>query len=535
MSHLAPATLIETPVDLERPFSNFRYIEERFSASHPIHKLFSISRCHGGKTLLIETVPAVGNVALENEDLALLDGGFEHLELVRLSFWKIKFSGSPPDTLKDGDCIGYALLKKDQLTLKEKGDRAPCKKSKWHVYEAVFRSYPHLHTYAKAQADFKFNAAGRVFSIRGCLYAQQNGVNKTCAQVAIRSIAATYHGANDLSYRRINDLAANGNSGFNPAKGMNDGEVSRVLDGLDIEHRSVMLEKLRDDEDQSIQGTYSCEKLLYAGVESGAGSLMSFKPTNQDNGRGDLHMIPFFGHTFNEDSWVPNAEKNYFQLSGELLYQSSIAWLSHFLVHDDNFGANLCVPRKFIRKNDISCVFELRPKGFKYSGVDAELDSASLLYSVLNWLEKNASGGLSKEPWLRRLRNYANDTGRLVLRHVPVSRERYVGSLKTNRGWNHEREKTGVVREIGNYLKAGNYWMMEISVPEVFPTNKRKLGEILLDATRPQDLESGVNFIMIRIPGAYVFPVKYSVSKGEFADFILSPSNIRSHTPLLTG
>ncbi|MCF7674078.1 MAG: hypothetical protein K9M97_01945 [Akkermansiaceae bacterium] len=44
MSHLAPASGLEV-ISLERPFSGFDFVDQRFSGSAPIRKLFSISRC----------------------------------------------------------------------------------------------------------------------------------------------------------------------------------------------------------------------------------------------------------------------------------------------------------------------------------------------------------------------------------------------------------------------------------------------------------------------------------------------------------
>ncbi|MCF7674080.1 MAG: hypothetical protein K9M97_01955 [Akkermansiaceae bacterium] len=535
MSHLASSTLTESPVALmprSNPrFSNFDFIEERFpeaGSAHSIHKLFSISRCHGSQTLLIEQVPAVRAVAEENEDLATLDPNFQHLELVRLSFWKPSFTGHLPASLRDRDCVGYALLKKDRLSRRNKTGWA----DEWHVYEAVFRTYPHRHTYAKACASMEFAAAGRRFAICGCLYAQQNGVSKTCAQVAIRSLATAYLKTNDISYRTINRLAAGKSRRFNPGKGMRPYQIGRVLKGMGINHRLVEYkdgstqQQTPSDPEYGPLERYPCEKLLYAGVEGGCGALMSFKPTAPDAPQRELHMIPFFGHTFNEDSWVPNAEKAYFRIGNRISYVPSLAWLSHFLVHDDNFGANFCVPRKFISRTDVRYVCELLPLDWAYSGADAESIAAFLFCSIISKLPDSAD-----IPWVRRLKRYYKDKARVILRHVPVTTEQYLANLKAGRDWDGRREASATIKVCAELLPAGcQLWMVEISVPEVFPTNKRKLGEILLDASRPINLEHDSNFVLGRLPGSFIFWDSLDNDNSDRFSFV--PSRILSHTPL---
>jgi hypothetical protein len=530
MSHLAPATKVHPPVCLDRPFSNFEHIEEHYDGSHPIHKLFSISRCHGGRTLLVEEIPAVGNVAEENEDIENLDRGFKHLSLLRLTFWKPLFQKKLPATARSKDCIGYVILKKDRLTRHVVG-KGVVTCDEWHVYEAVFHSYPHRHTYAKAKAGFEFMADGRRFHITGCLYAQQNEVNKTCAQVSIRSIASSYLGNNELSYRRINALAAKGCRKFLPGEGFGHRHTEKVLNGLGIEHHMVDYAGLSRKRRKNKEGQfpewerYPCEKLLYAGVEAGCGALMSFKPTDPDARPDALHMIPVFGHTFNEDSWVPNAEKTYFRIGKKISYIPSLAWLSHFLVHDDNFGANLCIPRNFINRKDVRFIYELRPKGWCYSGVDAETTAAFIFCSIIE------GRGTRDNPWIRRLRKYYGNKGRVILRHVPITTADYLKKLKSCRDWDGAHEPVELIDALKEHLPRGRkLWMVEISVPEVFPTNKRKLGEILLDASHPLELEKDSNFIFGRLPGNFI--LLRSLADDGNLNFTFVRSEMNSHTPL---
>jgi len=112
MSHLAAGDNLEF-VPLARPFSSFQFVEDRFSGSAPIRKLFSIARCRETETLICERVVAEAGVAEENEDVRVLDPAFIAKQLVRLSFWKS--SVGPGDSLQEADCIGYAILKLEEI------------------------------------------------------------------------------------------------------------------------------------------------------------------------------------------------------------------------------------------------------------------------------------------------------------------------------------------------------------------------------------------------------------------------------------
>jgi hypothetical protein len=514
MSHLSVGGDLEF-VSLARPFSSFEFVEDHFSGSPPIRKIFSIARCREAETLICEKIAAVGNVAEENDDLRALDPAFVAKELVRLSFWKSR--AETGDTLQDSDCIGYAILKLDAIPAVG-WDR-------WHVYEAVFGSYPHPHNYANAAAAFPFRCGAKVHWVRGCLYAQQNTLTKTCAQVAIRSIASTYFGTNELSYRKINETARNLDPAFDASKGMTNDEIAEVLRALGLNVLPLdygQLETIQPD----IRDILPYQKLVYSGIESGCGALVAFKlsgPAAPQVG----HVIPFFGHTFNEDSWAPTGGPAYFQYGEHIRYIPSRAWLSSFLVHDDNFGANLCIPQNFLKKDHISCVFELLPKGWAFSGAEAEVAAADYFYSILPNLPPS-----NDVPWLRRLWEYVADQ-RLILRHVPITKAGYLEHLRNLEDWEYKKESASTIRAFETSVSADKFWMVEVSVPEVFPTNKRKLGEILLNASAPLSPETdGSSFVMARFPGAFVF--FDSLDLNGDPTFALSPSDILSHVPLFS-
>jgi hypothetical protein len=77
-------------------------------------------------------------------------------------------------------------------------------------------------------------------------------------------------------------------------------------------------------------------------------------------------------------------------------------------------------------------------------------------------------------------------------------------------------------------------WAVEISTPQLFPANERKLGEIVLDATQQLDTESDSLmsdvFLFARLPGMYLLGGDVSDDTPQFTTI---SSRIESHTDLI--
>jgi hypothetical protein len=477
MSRLAEATALQI-VDIARPFSSFDYVEKYFCGDAPIRRLFSISRALNGRTLVVEDVPAECAVADEVAEIGELFPDYQPGGLKRLTFWRKPFTARRDMTsLGIGDCLGYAILKHDVVPSK--------KLDRWHVFEAVIRRYPHQHNYCPAISRFQFKAGNRKFSVQGCLYAQQDGLNKACAQVALRSVCATYLGRPGITYREINGYANAGAASFDPAAGLSTDQIPKVLDGLGIPYL-----ELNYTADEALRSVFPYEKVVYSGVESGAGALLAFKlsgPSAPSVG----HIIPCFGHTFNADAWAPHAEVAYFKIGDQIRYVPSRSWLSSFIVHDDNFGSNLCIPQAFVAPENASYVVELLPKGYAYSGALAEIVAAEYFYSILPKL----APGMTSNPWTRRLIEYVVNQ-KLILRCVAIDKKAYLKALGKATDWEGNRENKKSLSHL-QHLTADRFWMVEVSVPE---------GYVFFDKLDPSGQPS----------------------------FLITPSDFKSHLPLLT-
>ncbi|NOZ87478.1 MAG: hypothetical protein GXP49_14645 [Deltaproteobacteria bacterium] len=500
------------------PFSSFSFVESEFNGINSVRRCFSLARSLGMQTVTLEEIPEKGIIADENDEISRYFRDYECGGVIRLGFWTKSFrSDKRIHQLSGRDLIGYAILKRDIIE-SEAYDR-------WHVFEAVFKKYPHPHNCIPAPTVFKVTIGDKHCSVRGVLYCQQNSLNKACAHVALRSLLSRHLPEGDITYRKINDLAGiHPGNGRKPGDGLNVVEIRKVLEGLGIGFRDIDYTL-----DGSLRETHPYQKFLYAGIESGAGSLLGFHFSGPvvSSREPPRHIIPFFGHTFNKDTWVPDAELSYFNVGGGVGYVPSENWTSSFIGHDDNFGSNYCVPRLYVSQEQADYVVELLNKDVQYSGVQAEAVTLNFIYSLQPFLAKSSR----KNNWNKRLVAFIK-TKKIVLRAIFIPKSTYLKQLKSKADWDGKREDKDIVGLLENLLP-DNMWVVEISLPQLFPANERKIGEVLLNPYVPVDAEPDVDFklfLMARLPGQYFF---LNSLRTTTPDFLRISSTIQSHMPLI--
>lgn len=462
-------------------------------------------------SVVSEEIDAVGLIADENEEIKLIyaDHTMDHLR--RLTFWKVPItSAADLSHVGSAACIGYALLKQDST------DVLPERKWRWHIFEAVMRPTEFAYSYVPGWNIFKVRCGDEIFEVPGVLYCQQNSLNKACAQVALRSLCSMHVDPAEVSFRRINELA--GHSPFDPGQGLEVRQIQAVLNGFEILYTAIDYNTVAAED----RAAFAYQKFVYAGIESGAGALLGFSV----GPNATYHIIPFFGHTLDRDAWVPNAEATYFQIGDETKYIPSESWVSNFVGHDDNFGSNYAIPRVYITPEQAQYVASLYPRPVQYGGVEAEALAVNMLYSVRRKIIP------SDLRWHRRAFTAINDQN-IVLRPIVISREKYIRHLRDSVDWQQNRESNEVCDGLQTSLP-DHLWLVELSVPELFSANLRKLGEILLDASigLNSDDESR-RFILARLPGSYI--VQAGADNDGTPKFKFGPSEIKSHTALYTN
>lgn len=500
------------------PFSSFRFVESEFNGIDSVRRCFSLARSLSMKTVTFEEILCRGIIADENDEISGYFRDYKCERVIRLGFWAKYFrSDKRIHQLSGKDLIGYAIVKHD--IVQSRGYDS------WHVFESVFKKYPHPHNCIPVPPVFKVAIGNKHYSVQGVLYCQQNTLNKACAHVALRSLLSRHLPEGDISYRKINDLAGiHPGNGRKPGDGLSVVGIRKVLECLGIGFRDI--DYTLDD---SLRETHPYQKFLYAGIESGAGSLLGFRLSGpvvsaQEPPR---HIIPFFGHTFNKDTWVPDAELSYFNVGGGVGYVPSENWTSSFVGHDDNFGSNYCVPRLYVTQEQADYVVELLNKGVQYSGVQAEAVTLNFIYSLRSFLTKAAH----ENDWNKRLVAFIKNK-KIVLRAIFIPKSTYLKQLRYMADWDGKREDGTIVELLENLLP-DNMWVVEISLPQLFPANERKIGEVLLNPYIPVDAEHDVDFklfLMARLPGQYFFLKSFETTK---PDFLRISSKIQSHMPLI--
>ncbi len=532
MSRLARPTAISFHA-VDPPFSNFQFVEDNFGGTAAIRRLFSLARAHSRdfQSVVVEDIPSVGVVAEENAELARLYADFQCAGLKRLSFWRsIIVDEATLNTANPTDCVGWAVVKRDQATIPDRPavggwPARPGKKiDRWHVFESVTIKYGHHHNYAPGAPVFPVQIGQRPapITLRGWLFCQQNVLNKCCAHVAIRTLATAFLNNPELSFGRINALIPSSPTqppDWLPGDGLLPMQIQAVLKQLGIPFDSLYYPDGAAGD--ALRNSRPYHRFLYSGVESGVGSLLAFTLDGPAASGG--HIIPVFGHTFNEDTWAPRGEGAYFRVGERIAYIPSESWTSSFLAHDDNFGSDFCLPKRYIKRRHATYVVALRPAGYAYGGLDAEVVGSRLFYSLAPRLQ------LTGDRWLDRLVHFVNRQ-ELILRTVPISKQEYEAELRGMRDWEGRAELPNIVDPLLTQLR-DQMWMVEVSVPDLFSTNLRKLGELLLAAdTPPTPTALHQAFLIARFPGRYV--VLSGVDSSGQPQFSTAPSAIGSHTKL---
>lgn len=513
---LVTATSLLGIQNMDAPFSCFDTVEGEFGGSPAVHRGFSIARAAKAQTVVFETIPARGMIKEENEDFILFHPDFTMEKLVRVSFWKSAFKTERGlDSRESSELAGYMLLKRNRWD-------NPAKR-RWNVFDAIFLKYDHHHNCVPNQTDYAVRIGKQKHTITGVLYAQQNGVTNACAHVALRSLISRRVPGKDVSYRRLNQIAEplSGPDPYKPGNGLSTDQMRAILDYFKIRYRDVDYKG-----DSDLQESLPYTKYVYAGIESGAGSLVGFQLQGSGAPEEEYHIIPFYGHTFNKDTWVPDAEMAYFDIGGSIGYIPSISWTSSFIGHDDNFGANFCVNRLYIKPENVAYAVELLPEGYRSGGTEAETYAAGYFYALTSTLKTDPN------PWVKRTLHAANSqpVPKIILRAVAVDRTRYLDHLQHKPDWQLNTEDPGLIKIFHDVLPE-KLWVVEVSLPQLFPANERKVGELLLRGDVDLSKNPPGGFLLSRFPGTYYLAEKSQ--KKSTNSFVGFPSELKSHTPVI--
>src|SRR5207249_1184228 len=153
----------------------------------------------------------------------------------------------------------------------------------------------------------------------------------------------------------------------------------------------------------------------------------------------------------------------------------------------------------------------------------AEVIGADYLFTILPQLPPG------NNPWAKRLAFYAGKH-LLVLRPFLLDRDLYVKHLGKVRDWQGERITRDWLAILKELLPDERIWMIELSVPELFSANLRKVAEVLLRAeVLPKAGRDLASFILARLPGHFALYEGGSAANPRY-EFI--PSGAEGHVEL---
>jgi hypothetical protein len=511
-------------VSIKQPFSCFDFIDNEFPNLVPLRRIMSQARLHDANTMIIEKIDSANDLNEENEDIRMRFKDFKKSQTIRLSFFsKEVASEAAIKDLSNSEFIGYCIIKIDYIPTRGKTSR---------IYESVIKPSRHSNNFVRGIQSWSCRVLKREFHIKGYLYAQQNNLTNVCAHVAIRTAAAQYHKLGDLSYREMNKIVGidHINRTVGDGAGLTQEDITKIFEAAGA--RCFVGAYLEDS-----QPPVPFQKYLYGSIESGFPAIIVFAPALSNS----FHAIPIFGHTFNEDTWVPRAESSYFLVGDKTKYIPSESWLSMFIAHDDNWGSNYCIPRHYlctkqecnqlgdkiklcpIEKGGVGLVIGTVPKKIKMSPIRAEVKGVDYLFTILPQCPKIQS------PWEARLQDYSR-RNMLVLRPIVLNRKQYVNHLKRIKDWEGNLIEENMLRALKKYLQDEFFWLIELSVPELFSANRRKIGEVLIRAeVDPVNDRDFSDFIIARLPEYFVLYMGGEPNKPRYR-FI--PSGIKSHVVL---
>ncbi len=496
-------------IDTVEPFSNFSFVDEHYG-SHPIlRRLFSLARKHNYSSLLIEEIKEneCQLLAEENAFLSLRCSAFKDSMVHRLSFLKCSTSKTP----SADDLIGYVIFKEERFS----GGA----KSSQHIFEAVVRP-------PRERGSNNFIHCGRIyevstslgnFSIQGVLYAQQNNKTNVCAHVALRTVLACMLPDGDIGYGRLNNLAGvdhkekkvGGEFG-----GLGSEQIELILKGLNISFKTLI-----NEPGKGVNLPAEYQHSLYGFIESGCPALLGFEL--EDAGAPDKdpsrHIIPVIGHTLNEDTWVPAAQRSYFHK--DLGYFSSERWLSSYVVHDDNVGPYFCLPRHYLRQERIRIIIGLQQGSPKIDAVEAEATGLRYATRLCHQLPQRVGY------WFNRFQAFGKDS-MLVLRTILIQRIDYENHLRDIKSRDGKQLEDSIRKTFIQNLP-DQFWMVEVSAQELFPVNRRKFGEIIISAddVLPDPLDESL-FLGARLPCVLL------VKKTLTSELIIQTTVLHDHTSL---
>jgi len=387
-----------------------------------------------------------------------------------------------------------------------------------YVTESCLKSPLKFNAFILPPSEVSIKVNGREFKLQTNYFSQQNGITNCCAHAAIKMAIRGYYPqfTSEIINKKvpIDHIERKGNKGLAPD------EISKVIEELS-ENETYLLSST------DLSSSAEFLRLVYISLESRLPVILLFNlPEKGFDIAG--HAVTLIGHTFNEHNWSSYGLKGYFR-GDDVRYLPSSLWCDNLVVHDDNWGPYYLVTIRFLTDAAdlsyiLSAVEEAIDKVMASSltlpirlGVPIDPVTAIIVYPKHMSFIKD---GLLVEPYaIARLNQYISailvddsvlkcesfhqyfldyqKDNDLILRTFCLSKSEYLQ-------FNHDNLLyEGYEDKIDEYLP-DTFWLTEISIPELYWVNRKKVGEIITDPKKfNRSREHGV--IFIHLPGLISF------------------------------
>jgi hypothetical protein len=177
------------------------------------------------------------------------------------------------------------------------------------------------------------------FSIKGTSFAQQNGITNVCCHAALAAAInnSAFLNLSPITAENINRILNIDHTNVQFGKGNKEKRGLTVFE-IDEVLKAYKLNRFWFDFFESPLIPYN--QSIYNYIESGCPVILLFTTESAY----DLHVVAVLGHSLLTDIWRYEAEPAYFPVAERLEYKPASKWIDNFIIHDDNFGMNLCLP-----------------------------------------------------------------------------------------------------------------------------------------------------------------------------------------------
>ncbi|MEW6621158.1 MAG: papain-like cysteine protease family protein [bacterium] len=340
-------------------------------------------------------------------------------------------------------------------------------------------SFIHTPTKRIETSNYFITCKNSLCEIDGIHFIQQDVKTGRCAHACLAMVSKNLSyktKKTPLTFREIRELS--GNTSI-PASGLNINEITDVIKGMGYYSRCY--DYLSEDI------PYEPDEIIYQYIES---QIPVYVGLRFDDGG---HAIIVIGHTFDSNAWWPEAKLGYYKHEKRFYFKSPI--FTDFVIQDDNFGPYLTSPRNFFTRENISKVIVPLIENFPLYAEEIE---DYIVYSFLADFKFHKQMKLNKTIWTDVYLHHLTED-KILLRTFLIERDEFIKSIrKSNAPQDIKTFYTNPVLFPKMTSDISKFWLIEISIPEIFIHKHYRLGEVLINPYEEDWLKA---ILSIHLPG----------------------------------